>query len=89
MRHHAATIEPEHPRPTESPASDGGASGARTWLLRRLSWENRLGELRAKDEGVRTQSRPCRSTSERLTGARSLAYPHRSADRGRLTELIW
>jgi hypothetical protein len=45
---HTATIEPGHPRPNRSPASDRGADDARTWLLRRLRWEDHFRELRAK-----------------------------------------
>jgi hypothetical protein len=50
MRHHTPTIERPHPRPTEAPTSDGGASDARAWLMRHLRWEHRLAELLAERE---------------------------------------
>jgi hypothetical protein len=60
---HTATIELRARRPNESPANDGGAGDARTWLLRRLRWENRLGELRAEQ-----RTRPHITTSASIDG---------------------
>jgi hypothetical protein len=52
MRHHTATLERVHEHPNESPASDSGADTARTWLLHRLRWENRLRQLRQAPNGA-------------------------------------
>jgi hypothetical protein len=41
-------------RNQERPTRDSAASDARTWLLRRLRWEHRFIELRAKYERSRT-----------------------------------
>jgi hypothetical protein len=50
---HTATIEPGHRRPNESPTSDSGEAMPER-LCAAFRWQNRLGELRAKHERVRT-----------------------------------
>ena len=54
MRHLASTIEQLDQQGQESPTGDTAASDARAWLLRRIRWELRLAELRAKQGRVRT-----------------------------------
>jgi hypothetical protein len=49
-----STIERLDLQSQELPTGDRAISDARTWLLRRLRWEHRLAELRAKNERSRT-----------------------------------